>query len=57
MNLSNCHYYVVIYNSRRCFRKPYNTLHGSKRCLINYKNIGFHCELHDRFIGLVLEVC
>lgn len=56
MNLSNCNYYVVVYNSRRCFRVPFSTMHGAKRCFKRYSNVGFHCEIHDRISGLVILV-
>lgn len=59
MNLSNCQYYCVVYSldRRRCFRLPYNTLHGAKRCMIRYRSANYHVELHDRITGLVLESC
>lgn len=55
MNLSNCHFYVLVRSQRRCFKLPFNTIKGAQRCYYRYSCCGFSCEIHDRFLGKIIH--
>ena len=57
MKICECNFVLYVHNNsfKRKFRKGFKTFASAHRNLKNYKNFGFHGELHDNFKGLVLE--